>query len=149
MLSLIMRYVAVIVVFSHGLLCGNVSCCAVTCLDKDDATSVTHDSLFPACPCHSEKHDLATDGENAGCHDFDHHCGHQHHFCQCVQSIHPNSGTTFRVALTHNLFSLPVTPFTITSLSPSLESGFRVSETMRELSALGVRLHLLLEHLLI
>ncbi|MCL2119727.1 MAG: hypothetical protein FWH27_15025 [Planctomycetaceae bacterium] len=144
-----MRYIAIVAVFLHCLLCGNVSCCAVTCSDKDDAALVTHHPLFSACLCHSEKHDLAADDESTGCHDFDHHCGHQHHFCQCVQSIHPNSGTTFRVALTHNLFSLPVTPFTITSLSPSLESGFRVSETMRELSALGVRLHLLLEHLLI
>jgi len=154
MLTHITRYIAIVAVFLHSLLCGNAYCCAMTCSTQDDAASVSHDSPVPTCPCHSEKHNHETgqdnsDNNNSCGTDSKHDCDHQHHFCQCLQSTVPNNGTGFRVVLNQNLFALPVDflPAADTLLLPAL--NHRTSETTGDSSALGVRLHLLLEHFLI
>ena len=152
MLKLFTRYVAIVAVFMHSLLCGNAYCCAMMCSVKDDETSVSHDVSRPVstCPCHSEKQDHDTGHHDSGNTDSKHHCDHSHHFCQCLQSTVPNNGTDFRVVLSPNLFSLLV------ACSPTVAATFPTSglnrctlETMSDSSAPGVRLHLLLEHFLI
>ena len=138
----ITRYVAIVAVFLHCLLCGGVNCCEMTCSPKNDAAAVSHES---SCPCHSERQDVETEGKTPG----DNDCDHQHHFCRCLQSVPPNNGISFRAVLNQNQFALPVAFFSATSLIPTQVSGHRTLETVGDLSAFGVRLHLLLEHFLI
>ena len=140
------RYVAIVAVFLHGLLCGNGNCCATTCSPKDDAAAVSQE---PLCPCHSEKQDAETESDNFNGNGSNYDCDHQHHFCQCLQSAPLNTGTGFRVILTKTLFSLPVAFLSVTSVTPKQVPGHCTLETMCHSSALGVRLHLLLEHFLI
>ena len=138
---LMTRYIAIVAIFFHCLLCGNVNCCAMTC-SADDTTS---------CPCHSGKHDAGIEDEKSGDDESDHnhHCDHQHHFCQCVQSPPPKSDTGFRMILSQNLQSHPTVFLPATSLTPSQVLFHRTSETVNDSSAPEVRLHLLLEHFLI
>lgn len=143
------RYFAMIAVFMHSLLCGNVCCCALTCSTKDDAASVSHVFTASACSCHSEKHDHEAGHINHGSSDPNHHCDHQHHFCQCLHSAIPNNGTDFRMVLNSNLFSLSFAFLSTTGVTPIPVLNLRTPETMDDSSAIVVRLHLLLEHFLI
>lgn|GEM_PF-6571965 len=149
MLTLITRYVAIVAVSMHLLLCGNAYCCTKTCSVKDDAASVSLALPLSSCPCHSEKHGHGTDGKNFCRQNSDHNCGHQHHFCKCFQAAHPNSGTGFRVVLNQNLLSFSIPFLSATTLLPVHGLIHQASETVGNSSGLGVRLHLLLEHFLI
>jgi len=151
MLTHITRYIAIVAFFLHSLLCGSAYCCALTCSTVNVVASVSHDLPASSCPCHSEQqnHDGTekdiTENQDSN-HDSDHH---QHHFCRCLQSVPPNNGISFRAVLNQNLFALPVAFLPATSLIPTQVSGHRILETVGDLSAFGVRLHLLLEHFLI
>ena len=164
MLTHITRFIAIFAVFSHNLLCGSLYCCALTCSPHEDGISVSHESRLPvsACSCHPEKQNHASGHENPGSdhHGGDHHdnktlgsddskhdCDHRHHFCQCLQAAPPNQGIGVRVILNPGLFSLPVAFLAMTTPSPDL--NHRTPETTGNSSALGVRLHSLLEHWLI
>ena len=143
---IITRYVAIVAVFLHGLLCGNGNCCAMTCSPKDDAAAISQEL---SCPCHSEKQDAETEGDNSNGNGSNHDCYHQHHFCPCLQSTPPNSSTGYRVILNQNLFSLPVTFLSATTPIPTPELNLQALASASDLSALRVRIHLLLEHFLI
>jgi len=148
----ITRSIAIVAVFMHSLLCGNVDCCALTYHAQDDGVSVSRDfpssAPVPVCPCHSKQQDHEAGHENFGCHDSDHQCDHQH-FCQCLHATVPNSGTGFRMVLNPNPFSLPAAYLTTTATLPLPALNHCTSETMGDSSAHGLRLHLLLEHFLI
>ena len=131
------------------------------------------------CPCHPEKQNHATghdhpngdhpgsnhpgsdlpgsgsdipgsdlpDNKTSGCDDSRRDCDHPHHFCPCLQATPPNNGVAFRVILNPGLFALPVAFLAVTAPLPDWNHSTR--ETTGDSSALGVRLHLLLEHFLI
>ena len=156
MLTYITRYIAIVAVFMHSLLCGNAYCCAMTCSTKDDAVLISHDSHLHApassCPCHSEKHESGQENpgnEKSSGMDSNHQCDHQHHFCQCLHSAIPNNGTDFRVILNPNLFALPVVFLSAIDAITIPVLNLHTAETFGDSSAIGVRLHLLLEHFLI
>jgi hypothetical protein len=152
MLTQITRYVAIITISMHSLLCGGVFCCAATCSVDVVTASVSHDNLpshAPTCPCHSEKQDSPLENEKADCDNSKYVCEHQHHFCQCLQSVTPNNGSAFRVILNQNIHSLPDAFLSTTATIPITALNPRTPETVGDWSAHGVRLHLLLEHFLI
>ena len=150
MQSHITRYVAIVAVFMHGLLCGHVSCCTIS-VTHDDIASVLHDHSSPACYCHSDETDHDDDGDiSFGCTESSHHhCKHRHHSCPCVQSTTPNSGNGFRMVLNQNPYFLYVAFLPATTWNPSLVPDQCASKMGQETSAPEVRLHLLLEHFLI
>jgi hypothetical protein len=133
------RYIIIIAVLSHGLLCGNAYCCAIVFSAKNVATSLLHDDTREASI--SRYSPLTTHNS--------HQCNHSYHFCHCVQSPVPNGKTDFRVDLHKNLFPFPAANLSpVATTIPVPDLNLFTLETVGDSFILGVRLHLLLEHLL-
>ena len=144
MLTHITHYIVIVAVSSHGLLCGNVCCCAMTSSAKNDVSSHS----FPY-PWHLEKPGgTALESRNTQDQGSKHCCNCRHHFCHCVQSPAPNKNADFRVNLSKNLLSIPVAFLSAIILFPSHDLNHRINETRGVSLVSGIRLHLFLEHLL-